>query len=210
MVQNSAKPRGRPRSFDPDVVLRLARDAFWTAGYSATSLDDLARATGLNRPSLYAAFGDKRALYIAALRRTREDMAAAMALALGAPGSLREALMRLYAGATAAYLAGEGGQRGCFLIGTGVTESLPDPEIREEMAASIAVMDEAFETRLRRAQAQGELAADADVVALARIATACMNTQAIRARAGAQEAELLAIGRAATDMICAKAPPGLS
>lgn len=206
MVQNSGKPRGRPRSFDPDVALRAARDAFWTAGYSATSLDDLARATGLNRPSLYAAFGDKRALYIAALRKTRDDMAVAMAAALGAPGTLRQSLMLLYGGAAAAYLAGEGGQRGCFLIGTGVTESLPDPEIRQEMAASIAVMDEAFETRLVRAKAEGELSADADPAAIARVATACMNTQAIRARAGADEAELMAVARAGVDLICGPQP----
>lgn len=205
MVQNSAKPRGRPRSFDPDVALRRARDAFWTAGYSATSLDDLARATGLNRPSLYAAFGDKRALYIAALRKTREDMAVAMAAALGAPGTLRQSLMLLYGGAASAYLAGEGGQRGCFLIGTGVTESLPDPEIRQEMAASIAVMDEAFEARLVRAKAEGELPAGVDAAALARVATACMNTQAIRARAGADEAELMAVAKAAVDLICGPA-----
>ena len=202
MVQKSERTRGRPRSFDPDKVLQLARDAFWTAGYAATSLDDIARAPGLNRPSLYAAFGDKRSLYLAALRKTRADMAASMAGALGGEGSLREALLRLYAGAASAYLAGQDGQRGCFLIGTGVTESLPDPEIRQEMAAAIASMDEAFETRLRRAQAEGELAGNADVAALARVATACMNTQAIRARAGAGEAELLAVGRAAVDMLC--------
>jgi AcrR family transcriptional regulator len=67
MVQKQPplRPRGRPRAYDPDVALAQAMDTFWHAGYAGTSLDDLSAATGMNRPSLYAAFGDKRALYLA-------------------------------------------------------------------------------------------------------------------------------------------------
>ena len=63
MVQKEMRPRprGRPRSYDPEVALKRATEAFWKSGYSGTSLDDLAAATGMNRPSLYAGFGDKRA-----------------------------------------------------------------------------------------------------------------------------------------------------
>ena len=73
-MRNSTKsserrPRGRPRAFEADVVLGLASERFRAGGFSATSLDDLAEATGLNRPSLYSAFGDKRSLYLAALGR---------------------------------------------------------------------------------------------------------------------------------------------
>src|SRR5262245_55977315 len=75
MVQKSApadarptrKRRGRPRAYDPETALQNAIDVFWQTGYSGTSLDDLSAATGMNRPSLYAAFGDKRALYLKAL-----------------------------------------------------------------------------------------------------------------------------------------------
>src|SRR5262249_17102093 len=75
MVQKSApagpgpapKGRGRPRAYDPETALQTAIEAFWQAGYSGTSLDDLSAATGMNRPSLYGAFGDKRALYLKAL-----------------------------------------------------------------------------------------------------------------------------------------------
>ena len=70
MVQKEERRRGRPRSFDEGEVLEKARGVFWDLGYAATSLDDIVRATGLNRPSLYAAFGDKHALYMAALTRT--------------------------------------------------------------------------------------------------------------------------------------------
>src|SRR5919202_1981749 len=73
-VQNEGggKQRGRPRGFDPDDALDRAMAAFWDAGFAGTSLDALGAATGLNRPSLYLAFGDKRALYRAAMRRYTE------------------------------------------------------------------------------------------------------------------------------------------
>ena len=72
LVHKSASQRGRPRQFDPAEVLIKARDAFWSAGYQATSLDRLSEATGLKRPSLYGAFGDKQALYVKLLRIYRE------------------------------------------------------------------------------------------------------------------------------------------
>src|SRR5512133_769183 len=91
MVQKSKKPpvtkvdapvppkrRGRPRAYQPDVALAKALDLFRRDGFAATSLDDLSAATGMNRPSLYGAFGDKRELFIKSYRRYRADAAAAM------------------------------------------------------------------------------------------------------------------------------------
>jgi len=91
MVQKSKKPpvtkiddpvapkrRGRPRAYEPDVALGKALDLFRKDGFAATSLDDLSAATGMNRPSLYGAFGDKRELYIKSYQRYRADARAAM------------------------------------------------------------------------------------------------------------------------------------
>src|SRR6204780_4587362 len=64
--------RGRPRAFEPETALTQAMDVFWQGGFAATSLDDLSAATGLNRPSLYGAFGDKRAIYLQAYRQYRK------------------------------------------------------------------------------------------------------------------------------------------
>src|SRR6185503_13287769 len=66
------KRRGRPRAYDPDTALARAAATFWKAGYAGTSLDDLVEATGMNRPSLYAAFGDKREIYLKTLEHYRE------------------------------------------------------------------------------------------------------------------------------------------
>src|SRR5277367_6135959 len=74
----SPRPRGRPRAYRPELALAQARDAFWRDGFAATSLDDLSAATGMNRPSLYAAFGDKQALYVKAYASYRAEVRAAM------------------------------------------------------------------------------------------------------------------------------------
>src|SRR3954449_11186956 len=72
------KRRGRPRAYEPDVALGKALDLFREGGFAATSLDELSAATGMNRPSLYGAFGDKRELYIKSYQRYRADARAAM------------------------------------------------------------------------------------------------------------------------------------
>ena len=64
MVQKESARRGRPRAYDPDTALARAMAVFWAGGYAGTSLDDVTAGTGMNRPSLYGAFGDKHALYL--------------------------------------------------------------------------------------------------------------------------------------------------
>ena len=66
-MEQTQKRRGRPREYDPELALAKARDTFWRAGYAATSLDELSDAMDMNRPSLYAAFGDKETLFLRAL-----------------------------------------------------------------------------------------------------------------------------------------------
>src|SRR5260370_5408388 len=92
MVQKSPARRGRPRAYDPDSALARAVDAFWDAGFAATSLDDLTAATGMNRPSLYGAFGDKQALYRKALDLYRARTQQAIAKTPGGGKPLRLAL----------------------------------------------------------------------------------------------------------------------
>src|SRR6201999_3410497 len=70
---NEPKRRGRPRAYEPDVALGKALALSRKDGFAGTSLDDLSAATGMNRPSLYGAFGDKRDLYIKSYARYRDD-----------------------------------------------------------------------------------------------------------------------------------------
>lgn len=204
MVQKEPKRRGRPREYDPDAALARATDSFWERGYSGTSLDELSEATGMNRPSLYGAFGDKRDIYLKALARYWESSLVGIEEMLDRRRPLREALQRLYDKALSSYLAGKSGPRGCFAIGTATTEALRDAQIRASLAAGLRHIDEAFAARIRFARDRGELPDEADPNALAMLASATLHTLAIRSRAGATRTALQAIVDMTLDIICGR------
>jgi TetR/AcrR family transcriptional regulator, copper-responsive repressor len=181
---------------------------FWDAGFSGTSLDDITAGTGMNRPSLYGAFGDKQALYVQTLERYRAMARAALAEALRPDRPVREALREVYERALALYFSGERGARGCFLIGTALTESVLDGTVRTTLADGLHEIDSAFEARLRLAQQQHELPAYVDPATLAQLASAVLHTLAIRSRAGESRTALLALLDPALDLICGPAPAG--
>jgi TetR/AcrR family transcriptional regulator, copper-responsive repressor len=198
-----AKRRGRPPAYDADKALTRAMEAFWDAGYAATSLDDLAAATGMNRPSLYGAFGDKRALYLKALAHYAAG--GKLRAALSPDDTLREALGRVYELAIALYVSGKEGARGCFLIGTATTEAVKSADVRAALAEQLRELDEIFEARLRRARARGDLPADADPKALAKLASAVLHSLALRSRAGDSRAALETIAAAGVAALCGPA-----
>ena len=76
MIQNTTKPRGRPRSFDEMEALEKATQVFWSKGYDGVTIDDLVAGMGVGRPSLYAVFGDKRTLFLRVLRAYAETKGA--------------------------------------------------------------------------------------------------------------------------------------
>jgi len=207
MVQNIETPepkrRGRPRAYDPETALLRAMDAFWKKGYSGTSLDDLCAATGMNRPSLYAAFGDKRALYLKALAHYWEIALGAMRRDLAAGASLSDALMRAYEGALSIYFSGEESARGCFAVGTGVTEALEDSEVRGSLGSGFLAIETDFAKLFRTAQEKGELAKGKDPAILAALATALMHSIAIRARSGVSRGELREVASGSVGAILA-------
>lgn len=196
--------RGRPRAYDSQAALKRATETFWRAGYSGTSLDSIAAATGMSPPSLYAAFGNKRALYLDALTRYWEISLAATREALAQDRPLAESLMLAYDAALSIYFSGKGAARGCFVVGTAVTEAVEDAAIRNSVAEGLRLTDADFEARLRKAVERGELKRDADPAALAVVASATMHTIAIRARAGASRAELREVARKAVSVICGR------
>ena len=156
----------------------------------------------MNPPSLYAAFGNKRALYLEALAHYWELSLAATREALAEDRPLAESLMLAYEAALSIYFSGKGSARGCFVIGTAVTETAEDAAIRKNVAAGLRMIDADFEARFRTALDKGELKDDADPAALAILASATMHSIAIRARAGTPRAELRQIARQAVSVIC--------
>ncbi|SMF03412.1 transcriptional regulator, TetR family [Tistlia consotensis] len=206
MVQKKqdAEPRrrGRPPAYDPRTALGRVTEAFWSAGYAGTPLAEICAATGMNKPSLYAAFGDKHALYLAALEQYWQSTLAAMRGRLAEDRPLRDRLMRVYEDALTIYFSGDGSPRGCFVIGTAVTEALGDRDVRDSLAAGLRTLDRDFEACFRAAQEHGELGGDADPAALAVLAIATLQTIAVRARAGASRASLRKLAGKAVGAIC--------
>ena len=202
MEQKSEARRGRPRAYDPDAALARAVDAFWDAGFAATSLDDLSLATGMNRPSLYGAFGDKQALYRKAFELYRARTREALANALAGDHPLRSALSKVYETAISIYLSGNNGARGCFIIGTAVAQAVTDPSTRAALADTLREIDAAFAARIARGLRDGEVSKDADPAKLAKLASATLYSLTIHARAGERRPALQAIADAAVDIIC--------
>jgi AcrR family transcriptional regulator len=194
------KRRGRPRAYQPDVALGKALALFRKGGFAATSLDDLSAATGMNRPSLYGAFGDKRELYIKSFERYRDDARVAMVEIFRDEMPVRKRLQRIYAIALDIYLEGES-PRGCFTVMTAASEAVADPGIRAMVLEGFVELDKAFASCFRTAKEAGEISATADPLVLAQLASATLHTVAIRARAGVPRQELEAIVKGALDVM---------
>jgi AcrR family transcriptional regulator len=200
-----ARSRGRPRSFDTDVALDRAAEMFWTRGFAATSLDDLCDVMGIARPSLYAAFGDKEALYLAATDRFRARMTEMYVAAIRSTTTARDCVLAFFRDAIARYTSGDIA-RGCMGVCTATVEAPSHPQVRAALAALLAELDDAFEGTLRRARDRGELAKDADVAGLARVLSATLHSIAIRARAGTSRAELERLARSSVDALLGAQP----
>jgi TetR/AcrR family transcriptional repressor of nem operon len=161
----------RPREFDVDAAVERAMQVFWAKGYEPTSLDDLCEATGLGRSSLYAAFGDKHALYLDALARYEEGSAARLNEALTRPVPVREAIAGFIARLIDDIVAGPG-RRGCFIGNCAAELARDDREAAARVRRSLERIETAFRDALGRAKSRGEIARTADVGALARFFTA--------------------------------------
>jgi AcrR family transcriptional regulator len=170
---------GRPRSFDRDQALDRAIDAFWENGYEATSIADLTDALGIKPPSLYAAFGDKRALFDEAVAHYADNLFAAMDESLGLP-EIEAAIRALLRGAAEHY-TGEGHPHGCLVM----SEPLLAGQ-RRKAKARIA-------ERVRRAVDEGELAESVDPDGVAEFVESVLFGMSAQARDGAQLERLLEV-----------------
>ena len=207
MSETPIKRRGRPRAYDPEVALAKATETFWSQGFAGASLDDLSAATGMNRPSLYGAFGDKQSLFKTALDAYMDRSRAAMIEAFRGGGSLREVLTRIYHTALGFYLSDDMGGRGCFLASAGLGQAVVDSEVRQIVADGLHELDRGVEGLMQRRQAKGELPSTVDPIALGRVASMMMNALSVRARAGETREQLEATISVMVDLICGPPKP---
>src|SRR6266851_36658 len=155
----SARSKGRPRAFDVDRALDRALHLFWRKGYEGTSLSDLTTAMGINRPSLYAAFGNKEALFRKALDRYADGPAAYVYEALDEP-TARAVAARLLHGAVD-LLTDPRTPPGCLLVQGALACGDAAESIRRELVARRAAGEAALRQRFERALADGDLPDDA-------------------------------------------------
>jgi TetR/AcrR family transcriptional repressor of nem operon len=156
----------RPKEFDVDAALERALDVFWRAGYSATSVDDLVAAMGIGRASLYATFGDKRELYLAALRHYQDVRLSQVAEEFARAPSARAAIEDWLA-ATLARVSGAERDRGCFCVNASTELASHDQAVGKLMAAHGARVEALLAATLVRARAEGSLPRAADPQRLA-------------------------------------------
>ncbi|MFE9599143.1 TetR/AcrR family transcriptional regulator [Streptomyces hokutonensis] len=190
----AGKSRGRPRSFDRTTALERAVLAFWEHGYEATSVSDLTRVMGIGAPSLYAAFGDKQALFAEVVEEYGTRYGSFADRALAEEPTARAAVARILREAAAEYTA-PGRPHGCLVIHAATNCTTPEVEksLRARRNANLA----AFERRIAADIAAGELPADLDAAALARHAGAVVQGMSQQARDGASRAELEALAEIA-------------
>jgi AcrR family transcriptional regulator len=196
------RTRGRPRAYDPDRALAAAMQAFWRLGFAGTSLEELSAATDMNRPSMYAAFGDKRTLYRKTLASYIEIAQQQIARIFDSNATFAEGLTEFFTAALSWYLPEGEPPRGCYLIATAATECMLDEDVKQRMQVALGRFDELIEQRVRHAQAAGELSPTADAAALASMVIGVNHTLALRARAGVARAALEKIIEGAVRAIC--------
>lgn len=133
---------GRPREFDEDRLLASVTDLFWRRGYEAVSMREVAEATGVKMASLYAAYGDKRGLYGAALEYYNRTVVTQVLDMLGSSGAARNRIAKLLKIPIDA--AASGDRRGCFLCNAAVDQACNDDAAAQLVTKSLKQIEEAI------------------------------------------------------------------
>lgn len=182
---------GRHREFDLEHALDAAVSVFWEKGYEGTSYDDLTRVTGVARPSLYAAFGNKESLFRLALDRYSAVHLSFLDTALQKPKS--RDVVRLFLEGTVDVTTSQPGSLGCLGVNCAVASSDTSEPSCQEVVARRSMSEEKLRSRLERAKAEGDLPASANCAALAGYVATISHGLAVQAKGGVCRDTLLAI-----------------
>ena len=193
MKSETAAPLGRPRAFDPDAVLDRAMHVFWAKGYEGASLSNLTRAMRINRPSLYAAFGNKEQLFRKVLDRYMDGPIAWFGKALAAPKA-RDVVEQIFLG-TATMAEDPRIPAGCLIVQGAL--ACGNASARNEVAARRTAAEVALRRRLQRAKREGDLSKTADPAELARYVMTVVRGMAVQSAGGATRGQLRRVAQIA-------------
>jgi AcrR family transcriptional regulator len=198
MFHNDARPRGRPRSFDETGALEKATQVFWSKGYDGVTIDDLVAGMGVGRPSLYAVFGDKRAIFLRVLKAYAEKKGARAAKALLSPQGLRDSIVGFLRYAVESATE-KGLAPGCLLVC--VAPLVNDPEVRKFLQKAAAGGAALVEGRFRNGITAGEIPSDFPVAVRASQVTDFARSLTMRALIGTPRKTLLRDAEEAADLV---------
>jgi AcrR family transcriptional regulator len=194
--KSGVQTRGRPRSFDSERALEQALRVFWQRGYAGTSLSDLTKAMRINRPSLYAAYGDKQTLFRKVLDRYAAERESYVQDALDQP-TAREVARALLTGAAESMCGDSQHPAGCLLVQGGLATGTENEAIRQELVSRRRANEALICQRMERAKEEGDLAKNAKPAVLARYLAAVTQGMAVQAAGGASRAQLLEVATTA-------------
>jgi len=184
--------RGRPRTFDKDEALERAMDVFWLRGYDGASMSDLAQAMALNPPSIYAAFGSKEGLFLAAIEKYRETGAGGIWSVLDSDADARSVAEQVLR-RTADTFTRTTPPRGCMIVLTALESESAHPDVCAVLEGYRKENVRKLEARFERARQAGELPGDTDCSALAEYIVTVQHGMSVQARDGAGRARLHAL-----------------
>ncbi len=193
---NVRRTRGRPRSFDRNLVLCRATKVFWTRGYDAASIEELTEALGIKRSSLYHEFGGKEALFLASIDYYLSVKVAPCLARLEKGGKLSADLSDFF-DALLSLTCRPGGPKGCLVSVVLADAAESSPRFREKLIECLAGLDDAFVRRFEAARRSGDLPENEDVNALAQLFVSFSQGLMIRARSGVSLKPLKDISEAA-------------
>jgi AcrR family transcriptional regulator len=181
-------PSGRLRQFDADVALDRALEVFWARGYEGATLPELTKAMGINRPSLYAAFGNKEQLFRKALDRYQTGPMSFLTEALGEP-TARSATEAIFSGFIDLQRNREKA-RGCLIVSGALASGEAAETVRQELARLRQSIVAVFRKRFESAVENGDLPKGTDCATLGRYVATVLGGLAVQAASGTSEKEL--------------------
>jgi AcrR family transcriptional regulator len=193
--RKEVKGPGRPLAFDPGQALERAMGVFWRRGYEGASLAELTRAMRINRPSMYATFGNKERLFRKVLDRYAHDAVGYLRDGLREP-TARGAMEKILLDAADA-LSDPSRPPGCLLVQGALACGSESNRIQRELCSRRGEGEAAIRQRFERAQAQGDLPSSVDTAALAAYLAAVLNGLAVQAASGASREKLRTIAQRA-------------
>jgi AcrR family transcriptional regulator len=198
MIRNKTRGRGRPRSFDETAALEKATQVFWSKGYDGVTIDDLVAGMGVGRPSLYAIFGDKRAIFLRVLKAYAEKKGELAAKALLSPRSPRDSIVGFLRFAVESATEKRSAP-GCLIVC--VAPLVDDAEVRQFLKDAASGGVALVERRFCDAIAAGEIPSDFPVAVRAIQVTDFARGLTMRAQIGTPRKTLLRDAEEASDLV---------